>query len=87
MIDGRNLFYWPVKNDLRRYDKIQQISTGQGDDYTTSCLLDYNYFKEYFKMIVIDLSKQEELASDTKAIQQINSTRKSSATSNNIFRY
>ena len=87
MIDGRNLFYWPVKNDLRRYDNIQQISTGQGDDYTTSCLLDYNYFKEYFKMIVIDLSKQEELASDTKAIQQINSTRKSSATSNNIFRY
>ena len=87
MIDGRNLFYWPVKNDLRRYDNIQQISTGQGDDYTNSCLLDYNYFKEYFKMIVIDLSKQEELASDTKAIQQINSTRKSSATSNNIFRY
>ena len=72
---------------MRTYDNIQQISTGQGYDYTASCLLDYNYFKKYYKMIVTDLSKQEELASDTKAIQQVNSTRESSATSNNIFHY
>ena len=39
--------------------------TGQGDDYTTSCLLDYNYFNKYCKMIAIDSSKQEALDTDT----------------------
>ena len=46
--------------------------TGQGNDYTTGCLLDYNYFKEYIKMIAIDLSKQQTLSANTKAMQQIN---------------
>ena len=48
--------YW--KNNLRTYDNIRKISFGQGDDYTTSCLLDYIYFKNDYKMIAIDLSKQ-----------------------------
>ena len=48
--------------------------TSQGDDYTTSCLLDYVYFKNYYKMTAIDLSKQQALDADPKAIQQINST-------------
>ena len=47
---------------------------GQGDDYTTSCLLDHNYFNKYYKMIAIDLSKQEALNTDQKVIQQINHT-------------
>ena len=47
------------------------IITGQGDDYATVCLLDYNYFKEHYKMLVIGLSKQEEADADPKAIQQI----------------
>ena len=46
--------------------------TVQGDDYTTGCLLHYVYFKHYYKMIAIDLSKQLALDADTKAIQQIN---------------
>ena len=41
MIDGRNFFDEPVKNNLRTYDKFSKIATGQGDDYTTGCLLDY----------------------------------------------
>ena len=45
---------------------------GQGDDYTTGCLLDYSYFKDYYKMIAIDLSKQLVLDTDPRAIQQIN---------------
>ena len=45
MIDGQNVFDQPVKNDLRTYDNIEKIATGQEDDYTTGCLLDYNYFK------------------------------------------
>ena len=48
--------------------------TGQGDDYTTSCLLDYIYFKNYYKMIAVDLSKQQALDTDPKAIQKNNFT-------------
>ena len=58
MIDGLKFFDQPVKNNLRTYDNIPKIATGQGDDYTTGCLLDYPYFKNYYKMIPIDLSKQ-----------------------------
>ena len=53
MIGGRNVFDQPVKNNLATYDNIRKIPTGQGDDYTTGCLLDYPYFKNliypYFK--------------------------------------
>ena len=52
MIDVQNVFDQPVRNDLITYDSIQKIAAGQGDDYTTGCLLDYNYFKKY-KMIAI----------------------------------
>ena len=45
MIDGQNLFDQIIRNDLMTYDNIRKIATGQGDDYTTGCLLDYNYFK------------------------------------------
>ena len=58
---------------MRAYDNIRKILTGEGDDSTTGCLLDYNYFKNYY-MIVIDLSKQQALDADPKAIQQINFT-------------
>ena len=37
----------------------RKIATGQGDDYTTGCLLDYPWFKNYYKLIAIDLSKQQ----------------------------
>ena len=53
---------------------IRKNATGQGDDYTTGCLLDYNYFNKYYKMIAIDLSKQQALNAHLKAIQQINFT-------------
>ena len=58
---------------MRTYDNIGKITTGQGDDYTTGCLVDYNYFKKH-KMIAIDLSKQQALDADPKALQQINFT-------------
>ena len=50
------------------YDSIQKIATGQVDDYTSGCLLDYNYFKNYYEMIAIDLSKQQPLDADPKAM-------------------
>ena len=57
MIDGRNFFDQPI-NDLKTYDNIRNIASDQGNDYTTGCLLDYTYFKKYYKLIAIDLSKQ-----------------------------
>ena len=46
MIDGKNDFDQPINNDVKTYENIRKIATGQGDDYTTGCLLDYPYFKE-----------------------------------------
>ena len=74
MIDRESISYQPVRNDLITYDKIRKIATVQGDDYTIG-LLDYNYFKIYYKMIAIDLSKQQAIHADLKAIKQINFTK------------
>ena len=74
MIDGKNFFDQPVRNDKVTYENIRKIAIGQGDGYTTGCLLDYTYFKKYYKMIAIDLSKQQALDTDPRAIQQINFT-------------
>ena len=74
MTDGKNFFNQPINSDLKTYENIRKITAGQGDDYTTACLLDYSYFKDYYKMIAIDLSKQQVLDADPRAIQQINFT-------------
>ena len=75
MIDRQSFFAQPNKNDLRTYNNIRKIATGQGDDYATGCSLDYLYFKEYCKLNAIDLSKQQALLDvNRKTIQQINFT-------------
>ena len=51
---------------------LEKLLLVQGDDYTTGYLLDYSYFKDYYKMITINLSKQQVLGTDPRAIQQIN---------------
>ena len=71
MIDGRNVFDQPVNDMNKTYENIRKVATGKGDDYTTGCLLDYCYFKENYKMIAVDLSKQQALDADPRAIQQI----------------
>ena len=58
----------------KTYENIRKIATGQGDDYTSGCLLDSSYFKDHYKMIAIDLSKQQALDADPRAIQQISFT-------------
>ena len=69
MIDGQNVFDQPVRTDLRTYDSILKIPTGQEHDYKPGCLLDYNYFENYYKKIAVDLSKLQLLDADPKAIQ------------------
>ena len=59
--DGQNFFNQPITNDLITCDSIQKIRTDQEGDYTICCLLDYNYFKNHYKMIAIDLSKQQSI--------------------------
>ena len=73
-IDRKNFFDQLINNMMKTYENIRKITIGQGDDYTTGCLLDYTYFKKYYKMIAVDLSKQQALDADPKAIQQINFT-------------
>ena len=68
MIDGKNFFNQLLKNDKVTYENVRKISTRQGDNYTTGCLLDYTYFEKYYKMIAVDLSKQRVLDADPKAI-------------------
>ena len=72
MIDGTKFFDQPTNNMIKKYENIRITTIGQGDDYTTGCLLDYSYFKKYYEMIAIDLSKQQALHADPKAVQQIN---------------
>ena len=74
MINGENFFDQPIKNNKVTYENIRKNTTGQGDDYTTGCLLDYSYFADTYKMIAVDLSKQQALDADPRAIQQINFT-------------
>ena len=70
----KKFFDQPVKNNKVTYENTRKVITGQGDDCTNGCLLDYIYFKNYYKMSAVDLSKQQALDVDPKAIQQINFT-------------
>ena len=74
MIDGRNFFDQQINSMNKTYKNIRKIATGKGDCYTTGCLLDYPYFKENYKMIAVDLSRQNELDGDPRAIQHISFT-------------
>ena len=74
MIDEKNFFDQPINNMIKTYGTIRKITIGQGVDYTTGCLLDYTYLKKHYKMVAADLSKQQALDADPKAIQEINFT-------------
>ena len=65
-VDGRNFYGQPINNQetndlIKQYDELRKISTGQGDGYTTGCLLDFAYFKKPYRLIAADLSKQKAL--------------------------
>ena len=60
LIDGRNFYDQPINDSIKQCDEIRKTATGQGDDYTTGCLLDYQYFKDHYQLIAVDFSKQKE---------------------------
>ena len=71
IIDGRNFYDNPIESDIEKYRELKKVMIGKGEDYTTGCLLDYNYFKDNYKLVAVDLSKQKELDADPRAIRQI----------------
>ena len=70
-IGRRNFHDQPINDSIKQYDEVRKISTGQGDDYTTGCLVDYSYFENNYRLTATDLSKQKTLDADSRAIQQI----------------
>ena len=82
-IDGKNFYDQPTNDSIKQYDKIRKISTGQGDDYTAGCFLDFAYFEKNYRSIAIDLNKQKALDADLRAIQHIIFTGKIKATEDN----
>ena len=65
LIDGRNFYDQPINDQIKKYDEIRKIATASGENYTTGCLLDYQYFKDHYQLIAVDISKQKELDTDT----------------------
>ena len=55
--DGRNFYDQSINDLIKKYGEIRKTATAQGDDYTTGCLLDYQYFKVHYRLIAVDLSK------------------------------
>ena len=71
IINGKNFFDQEIDSDIKRYEEIRKLTTGQSEDYTTVCILDYDYIKNHYILIATDLYRQKELDADPKAIQQI----------------
>ena len=71
IINGKNFYDQPIDSDVKRYIEIRKVTSGQGEDYITGCLLDYDYVKNQYRLIAANLSRQKELDPDPKAIQQI----------------
>ena len=79
-IDGRNFYDQSINDLIKQYDEVRKISTGQGDDYTTGCLLDFVHFEKNYRLTPVYLSKKKALDADPKAIQQTNFTGKADNT-------
>ena len=71
LIDSRNFCDQLISDQIRKYDEIRKIATGKGDNYATSCLLDYQYFRDHYQLICCNLSQQKELDAYEKSNQQI----------------
>ena len=56
---------------MKQYDEVRKVLAEQGDDDATGCLLDYTYFKDNYRLIAIDLTRQKALDADLRVIQQI----------------
>ena len=82
-IDERNFYDRPINDSFKQHEEVRKISTGQGVDYKTGCLLDFASFEKNYRLIAADLSKQKALDADSRAIKQIIFTGKITSTAAN----
>ena len=68
IINGKNFYDQTIDSDVKQHEEIKKLTTAQGEDYTTGCLLNYEYVKKHYKLIAVHLSRQKELDADPKAI-------------------
>ena len=59
IFNGKNFYDQPIDSDIKRYGEIKKLTTGQGEDYTTGYLLDYDYIKNHYRLIAVYLSRQK----------------------------
>ena len=71
LINEFNFYDQPISDEVKKYDELRKACTGNGDDYTTSSHLDYKYYKDHYNVPAYNLSRQKELDTDPRAIQQI----------------
>ena len=71
IINRENFYDQPIDSDIKRYKEIRKLTTQQGGYYTTGCLLNYDFIKNNYRLIAVDLSRQKELDADPKAMQLI----------------
>ena len=70
-ITYQNNFYGqPIDSDIKWHEEIRKQATGESEDYTAGCLLDYEYIKNRYRIIAVDLRRQKELGANAKEIQQ-----------------
>ena len=51
IINGKTFYNQAIDSDIKRYEGIRKLTTGKGEDYTTGCLLDYEYIKNHYRLI------------------------------------
>ena len=85
MIDERNFYDQNVNGSIVRYNELLKMTTGRSEDYSTGCLLDYDYYLKDFNIVGIDLSRQAVLDSDLKVNQQIEFIYKLPDEANEVF--
>ena len=61
LIDGRNFYDQPINDQIKKYDEIRKMTTRQGYGHATGCLLDYQYFKDHYQLIAVDLCNKKRI--------------------------
>ena len=59
IVNGKNVYDQSIDSDIEQYKEIRRLTTGQGEDYTTRCFLDYKYIENNYRLIAVDLSRQK----------------------------
>ena len=59
IINGKNFYDQPIDSEIKRYEDIRNLTTEQGEDYTTGCLVGYDYIKNHYRIIAVDLSRKK----------------------------